>query len=122
MLVAIAAGAAITATVAMVSLRAGGVIGGSDVPTFWRSWFLADASGSLVVVPLALAWAQPGSLEWSRRDIWQGVCSSRRSSRSSAIALAGELALTYMVFPALIGARFASASAARRSPSRWRPA
>ena len=74
MLVAIAAGAAITATVAMVSLRAGGVISGSDVPTFWRSWFLADASGSLVVVPLALAWAQPGSLEWSRRPQSRRAC------------------------------------------------
>ena len=104
MLVAIAAGAAITATVAMVSLRAGGVIGSSDVPTFWRSWFLADASGSLVVVPLALAWAQPGSLEWSRRDIWQGVLLIAAVIALSAIALAGDLALTYMVFPALIGA------------------
>jgi integral membrane sensor domain MASE1 len=104
MLVAIAAGAAITATVAMVSLRAGGVIGSSDVPTFWRSWFFADASGSLVVVPLALAWAQPGSLQWSRRDIWQGALLIAVVIALSAIALSGDLALTYMVFPALIGA------------------
>jgi signal transduction histidine kinase len=104
MLAAIAAGAAITATVAMVSLRAGDVIGSSDVPTFWRSWFLADASGSLVVVPLALAWAQPGSLEWSRRDVWQGALLLAAVVALSAIALSGDLALTYMVFPALIGA------------------
>jgi integral membrane sensor domain MASE1 len=47
MLVAIAAGAAITATVAILSLRAGGVVESAEMPTFWRSWFLADASGAL---------------------------------------------------------------------------
>jgi signal transduction histidine kinase len=104
MLVAIAAGATITATVAAVSLRAGGVIDGSEMATFWRSWFLADASGSLVVVPLALAWAQPGSLEWSRRDIWQGALLIAAVVGLSTIALSGDLALTYIVFPALIGA------------------
>ena len=58
MLVAIAAGAAITSTFALVSVRAGGAIGSSESWTFWRSWFLSDASGSLVIIPLVLAWAR----------------------------------------------------------------
>ena len=44
MLVAIAAGAAITATVAMLSLHASDVVASSELAIFWRSWFLADAA------------------------------------------------------------------------------
>jgi integral membrane sensor domain MASE1 len=104
MLVAIAAGAAITATVATLSLRAGGAMELAEMPTFWRSWFLADASGALVIIPLALAWAQPRSR--ARRDcgVWKGALMIGAVVALSAIALSAELPLTYMVFPALIWA------------------
>jgi integral membrane sensor domain MASE1 len=55
MLVAIGAGAAITATMATLSSLAGDVFESSEISAFWRSWCLSDASGSLVVIPLALA-------------------------------------------------------------------
>jgi integral membrane sensor domain MASE1 len=29
------------------------------IPKVWRTWWLGDATGALVVVPLALAWYQP---------------------------------------------------------------
>ena len=32
-------------------------LGGSEAPTFWRTWWLGDVAGALVVVPLMLAWA-----------------------------------------------------------------
>jgi signal transduction histidine kinase len=102
MLVAIAAGAAITATVATLSLRAGGVVDSPEIPTFWRSWFLADASGALVIIPLALAWAQPRSRAWWGRGFWEGALMIGMVVGLSAIALTAELSLTYMVFPALI--------------------
>jgi signal transduction histidine kinase len=104
MLVAIAAGAAITATVALLSLRSGGVVESSEMPTFWRSWFLADASGSLVVIPLSLAWAQPRSRAWRGRGAWEGALMIGAVVALSAIALSGDLPLTYMVFPALMWA------------------
>jgi signal transduction histidine kinase len=104
MLVAIAAGAAITATLALLSLRAGGVVESSEMPTFWRSWFLADASGSLIIIPLALAWAQPRSRAWRGRGAWEGALMIGAVVALSAIALSGDLPLTYMVFPALIWA------------------
>jgi signal transduction histidine kinase len=104
MLVAIVAGGAITATVAMLSSRAGGAVGSSEMATFWRSWFLADASGSLVIIPLALAWAQPHALTWWGRSAWEGVLVIGAVVALSAIAMSAELPLTYMVFPALIWA------------------
>jgi signal transduction histidine kinase len=104
MLVAIVAGAAITATVAVLSLRAGGVVESSELPTFWRSWFLADASGALVIIPLALAWVQPRSRAWRGRGAWEAALVIGAVVALSAIALSGDLPLTYMVFPALIWA------------------
>jgi signal transduction histidine kinase len=104
LLVAIGAGAMITATVAVLSLRAGGVVEASELPTFWRSWFLADASGALVMIPLALAWAQPRSPAWRGRAAWEGALMIGAVVALSAIALSGDLPLTYLVFPALIWA------------------
>jgi integral membrane sensor domain MASE1 len=104
LLVAIVAGAVITATVAVLSVRAGGVVEASELPTFWRSWFLADASGALVIIPLALAWAQPRSPAWRGRAAWEGALAIGAVVALSAIALSGELPLTYLVFPALIWA------------------
>jgi signal transduction histidine kinase len=103
LLLAIIAGATITATVAVLSLGAGGVLEVSEVPTFWRSWFLADASGALVVVPLALAWARP-RYPGRRGGAWEGALVIGAVVVLSAIALSEELPLTYLVFPALIWA------------------
>jgi integral membrane sensor domain MASE1 len=104
MLVAIVAGAAITATVATLSSLAGDVIASSDIPAFWRSWSLADASGSLIVIPLAIAWAHPAWRTWRRRDAWEAMAMIGAVGGLSAIALSGTLLLTYLVFPALIWA------------------
>jgi signal transduction histidine kinase len=104
MLVAIVAGAVITASVAVLSLRAGGVIEASELATFWRSWLLADASGALVIIPLALAWAQPPSPAWRAGGAWEAALVIGAVVALSAIALSGDLPLTYLVFPALIWA------------------
>jgi signal transduction histidine kinase len=104
MLVAIGAGAAITATVATLSSLAGDVFESSEISAFWRSWCLSDASGSLVVIPLALAWAQPRSTAWPPRSAWEGALMIAAVVGLSAIALSSNLPLMYMVFPALIWA------------------
>jgi signal transduction histidine kinase len=104
LLFAIAAGAAISATFGLVSVRTGGAIGSSESLAFWRSWFLSDACGSLVVIPLALAWARAPSPAWRGRGRWEGALMIGAVVALSAIALSGSQALTYMVFPALIWA------------------
>ena len=59
MLAAVAAAAAISATVGTTSMLAGGVIEPSEAPSFWRTWLLGDSSGALLVVAAALAWSRP---------------------------------------------------------------
>jgi integral membrane sensor domain MASE1 len=101
-LVAIATGAAISATVAMLALKVAGDLGSSDVSVFWRSWWLGDLSGGLVVIPLVLAWARPLPPEWLGRGAWEGALMMGAVVGLSAIALSADQPLTYIVFPALM--------------------
>jgi signal transduction histidine kinase len=103
-LVAVAAGEAISATVAMVALRAGGVIEASDMSVFWRSWWLGGLAGGLVVVPLALAWARPLAPAWRGRGAWEGAAMVAAVVALSAIALSADEPLTYLLFPVFIWA------------------
>ena len=102
--VAIAAGAAVSATVGAVSLLSGNVIDWDATPTVWRTWWLGDSSGAMIVVPLALAWYRPLSPVWrSRRWVEAAVL-------VGAIVAIGGFAsrtsdpLMYLVFPVLIWA------------------
>ena len=104
LLVAIVAGAATTATVGTSSMLLGDVLAGPDAVPFWRSWFLADASGALVVIPLALAWAQPRSAMWRGRRLVEATIIIASVVVLSVVALSGEFPLVYAVFPALIWA------------------
>ena len=58
LLLALGIATAVSATVGTASMLAGGVIEQSEALKFWRTWWLGDAAGALVVVPLALAWAR----------------------------------------------------------------
>jgi signal transduction histidine kinase len=104
MLIAIGAGAAVSASIGTLSSLGGDVIQAGDVAGVWRTWWLGDSTGALVVLPLALAWARPPSAVWWRE---RGV---ELAAAIAAIVLVGELALrsnhalAYLVFPMLIWA------------------
>ena len=100
--VAIAVGEALSATVAMLALRAGGVIEVSEMGVFWRSWWLGGVAGGLVVVPLALAWARARGSAWRERRAGEGALMLAAVAGLSAIALSADQPLTYIVFPAFI--------------------
>jgi integral membrane sensor domain MASE1 len=74
MLVAIVAGTTVSATIGSLSLLLGDVLDGDELTRVWRTWWLGDASGALVVLPLALAWARPpGRSWWRRRGVETGL-------------------------------------------------
>ena len=103
-LVAVATGEAISATVAMLALWTGEVIAASEMSVFWRSWWLGGVAGGVVVVPLALAWARPPAPAWRGRGGWEGALMIAAVAALSAIALSAEQPLIYLVFPGFIWA------------------
>jgi signal transduction histidine kinase len=103
-LVAVAVGEALAATVAILARWAGGVIDVAEMGVFWRSWWLGGVAGGLVVLPLALAWVQPHALVWRARRAGEGALMLAAVAGLSEIALSAEQPLTYMVFPAFIWA------------------
>jgi integral membrane sensor domain MASE1 len=58
---------AIGATVGVTSLVLGGSANWNDFGAIWRTWWLGDAGGALVVAPLLIAWAASPHLAWDRR-------------------------------------------------------
>jgi signal transduction histidine kinase len=97
----IAAATAISATIGPLSLWAGDVISGSELPMIARTWWLGDATGALVVIPLALAWYQPLVRGWGRGRAVEAVLMVAAVVGMSEIAFRSEDPLTYLVFPTL---------------------
>src|SRR4051812_31401619 len=106
MLTALAIATAISATVGTVSMLAGGVIETSEMLRFWRTWWLGDASGGLVVLPLMLVWARDPAAAWRRIGTWEGALLITTVAVLGAFAVSTAEPVTYMVFPALIWAAF----------------
>jgi PAS domain S-box-containing protein len=53
------AGAAVSACIGPAALWLDGVIAAADYPAVWLQWWMGDATGVVVLVPLLLAWWQP---------------------------------------------------------------
>jgi signal transduction histidine kinase len=104
LLIAIGAGAAVSATIGSSSLLLGDVITGADVRDVWQTWWLGDTAGALVVVPLAVAWFRTPLPAWSRERTVEAALLLAAVTGSSQFALSRDRPLTYLVFPALIWA------------------
>jgi signal transduction histidine kinase len=106
MLVAVGVATAISATAGTVSMVAGGVVDESDAAEFWRTWWLGDTSGGLVVLPLMLAWACDPLGAWRRIRTREGTAVIAGVTAVSVVAFSTEEPIRYTVFPALIWAAF----------------
>ena len=114
----------ISATIGVASLRLGGIVPGANALETWRAWWVGDAMGDLVVVPLLLGMAARGD---GPRE------TSSRPRLPEALALGSLLLATnlfvfgmredrdssmlreaYLVFPLLVwaGLRFGARGAA----------
>jgi signal transduction histidine kinase len=118
------ASTAISATIGVASLRLGGLVQGANVLETWRAWWLGDAMGDLVLVPLLLGMAARGDSPkdaTSRSQVSEGVALGlllvatnffvfgMREGRESSM-----LREAYLVFPLLVwaGLRFGARGAA----------
>jgi signal transduction histidine kinase len=106
LLVAVGAATAVSATVGTLSMLAGDVIGTHGAGKFWRTWWLGDTAGALVVLPLILAWAHEPRASWRRVRTAEGAFMIAAVTGLGLIAVSAGAPLTYMVFPALIWAAF----------------
>lgn len=104
MLVAITAGTAVSATIGLLSLRLGNVVTTPALPRLWRTWWLGDTTGALLLVPLALAWFPPPPREWLRAHALEGALVLVAIAAISELTLRNNHPLAYVVFPALIWA------------------
>jgi len=105
-LAALALATAISATVGTISMLAGDVISIGDVPTFWRTWWLGDLSGGLVVLPLAVVWATNPARAWRRIQTWEAPLLFVGVVAFAGLAFLASATVTYIVFPALIWAAY----------------
>jgi signal transduction histidine kinase len=101
---AIAAGTAVSATIGSVAQVAGSVIDLGDTPKVWRTWWLGDFTGALILVPLALAWSRPlPRAWWQERRVEGGVLLVALVVVSEVVTRSHE-PLIYLMFPVLIWA------------------
>jgi signal transduction histidine kinase len=64
LLVSLAAGVAVSATVGVLAQILGGVISGGAAGAVWHTWWLGDMAGAVVIVPFALAWRHSPPRAW----------------------------------------------------------
>ena len=93
----------VSATVGTLSSLLGGVIHADAYAAVWRTWWLGDACGALVVVPFALAWSQPRTT-LSRRRAVEGALMLAATGGLTALAFSSPKALEYLAFPGLVWA------------------
>jgi len=106
MAVAVGAATAISATSGTLSMLAGDVIDLADAPTFWRTWWLGDTSGALVVLPFVLTWVGNARASFRRMCTVEGALLIATVIALVTVAVASGRPLTYLIFPALIWAAF----------------
>jgi diguanylate cyclase (GGDEF)-like protein len=60
---------AISATVGVATLCLGGFANWGAFGPIWRTWWLGDGVGAVVVTPLVLLWRESPRLNWTRRQL-----------------------------------------------------
>ncbi len=106
-----AAGTVLGAAVGVLALWLAGDLPPGSVERLWRTWWLSDLAGALVVAPALLTWAS-ARLRPTRRQVLEGVVLLALLLALASISSQRDIA--YVVFPILIWAalRFGRCGAA----------
>jgi signal transduction histidine kinase len=103
-LVAITAGTVISATIGLLSLYLGHVVSLSSVVHLWRTWWLGDFCGALIVLSLVLAWSPLPARPWFRGHLAEVTLLLVTLIGLSLVTIHAGGPLSYLAFPALIWA------------------
>jgi signal transduction histidine kinase len=106
MMVALGIATAISAAFGTASMFVGGVIGRSELAEFWRTWWLGDTAGGLVVLPFLLVWVPRPADAWRRIRSWEGALMIATVAGLGVLTFLIQGPAVYTVFPALIWAAF----------------
>jgi signal transduction histidine kinase len=101
---AIATATMLSATIGSLSSLFGGVLTSAALPAVWRTWWLGDACGALVVVPLVIAWYASRDGDWSRRRWLEAGLMLATVAGVGELALMTDNPVAYLVFPPLLWA------------------
>jgi signal transduction histidine kinase len=104
LVVSLVGGTIVSATVGALSLLLPrSDVSAGELPDVWRTWWLGDLSGALVVVPLALAWWPPvvrrEEVRWKEATLLLVAILGL-----GELALRSENPIAYLCYPALIWA------------------
>ncbi|HSC50832.1 MAG TPA: MASE1 domain-containing protein [Gaiellaceae bacterium] len=100
----LAAATAISATVGTLSSQAGNVIEAHQLPNVWRTWWLGDTCGALLIVPLAIAWWRQPLLPGTRQRQIEGAVGLAAALGLTALGLDTSTPVAYLAFPGLLWA------------------
>lgn len=107
LLVAALASPLVSASVGVLSLWCGGVIGARRLPETWQAWWLGDVLGALVVAPVLLNWSS-APLGGSPRRTGERALLSGAVLGWAALSFSGDSSMPlrrpHMIFPVLIWA------------------
>ncbi len=101
-LAALVTGTLVSATIGSLASRFGGVISAGALASVWRTWWLGDLCGALIVLPLALAWLTPSPRPWLRGRAIELTLLLVAVAGLSGIAISEGHHLSYLAFPAVI--------------------
>jgi signal transduction histidine kinase len=104
LMAALFVGTLVSATIGTFSLYLGHVVAASHATSVWRTWWLGDACGALVVVPLVLAWSRPPPPGWLQGRTLEAALTLISVAALGELALRTHRPLSYLVFPPLIWA------------------
>jgi diguanylate cyclase (GGDEF)-like protein len=104
---------AISATIGVTTLTLGGFARWETFGPIWRTWWLGDAVGAVVVTPLVLLWRENPHLDWSRKRLVELVLLLLGLSSTAWIVFGGRFhsqlrnyPLEYICVPFLIWAAY----------------
>jgi signal transduction histidine kinase len=101
MIAALIAGTAVSATIGLLSLYLGDVVALRAVPHLWRTWWLGDLCGALIVVPLVIAWVHIPRRPWVHGHMVELLSIMGTLVVLIAAALQAGRPVSYLVLPAL---------------------